>query len=283
MPSIFVTFVVGFSFILASSFIGFIVIRGLTWFYSHLLLYHRIYRNHASIVAYKGSPHPDDNKSIEDYINSEICEKGINQSENIKKVPEKKTPKILIDFEEGVRREASETFSDKVWSVGYYSAAGNSLVFAIIIGYLAIASTIINASQGLWQSLVGIAVVIPFINSLIRVIALYDGNILAQTLEFDSTYRQSFQDLSVSFVSSLYFIWMIVFTGYIFAGDWTELNIPLPEPVLPALLGLLAIIVVFSFVNGMVTEVILLGKANYNKPNFDPSSLGELYEDSNDG
>jgi len=281
MAGLLVTFIVGIAFILASSVIGFIVVRGLTYFYSHLLLYHQIYRNHANMVAYVGSPHPDDDKSIEDYMNSETCEEGVNESKNIKKVPEKKkTPKVLIDFEKGVREEANETFSDKIWSVGYYSTAGNALVFAIIIGYLSIVSTVISPSQRLWQSLIGIAIVIPFINSLIRVIALYDGNILDQKVDFDSTFRQSFQDLSVSFVSSLYFIWMIVFTGYIFAGNWGELSVPLPEPVLLSLFGLLFILLVVSFINGAITEFILIRKTNYKIPNYEPSSLGELYEDN---
>jgi hypothetical protein len=261
-------YILGFCFIVTFSFVGIIVIRGLSWFYSHFLLYHKVRENHANIVAYKGEP-DSDKKSAQDFVDLETCESDINGSLKIEEVSETRTPKILLNFEENVRKEAAETFSDKIGSVIFYSTVGNILVFFIFLGYSMIATGVLES--GVRKPLLGIAVAIPFINSAIRVTALSDWKIWHHTLKFDREFRNSLQDLSVSFISSLYFIWMLLFSAYIFRG--ANISIPLTGQNIRWLAVLFALIIFLSFTLGIITEKILEKGVNFVEFNYETTPI----------
>jgi hypothetical protein len=258
----------GFCFIITFSFVGIIVVRGLSWFYSHFLLYHKVRGDHANIVAHRGEPDGDET-DIKHFVDMEVCESDIKDSKQIENVSENKEPKVLLDFKKNIREEAAESFSDKIGSVIFYSAVGNILVFFIFLGYSMIATGILES--GVRKALLGIAIAIPFINSAIRVTALSDMRILDHTLDFNKEFRDSLQDLSVSFISSLYFIWMLLFSAYIFRG--ASISIPLTGENISWLAVLFVVIIILTVLLGILTEKILAKGVNFAEFNYEKSPI----------
>jgi hypothetical protein len=240
-----------------SSIAGMALLRGGYKFYIDLLTYHRLPEDYDNLIAYNGEPEED---TVENVVESDLIRDDIGAIKRISNVPDHQIPKMLYNFEKGVKNEATEIFRSKILVLWFYSSVGNFVGVVIVAAHLAVLSSTFSFGPNMGPSLIATSFMIAGIHTAMRLAALYDFTFFNSSEDLGRDFRDKVGEIGQSFFLSLYFLWTLVVSVLFSQGQFGDAISSLPSPVWWLLI--IATIILLPLITAGISEVTLRGNVD---------------------